>query len=288
MNQAGPESDESHLAARLRAIGGALTKSEAIIAQWLIANEATVALESGASIAAKTGVSEITVSRFLKRAGFKGLAGLKEELKLTRISHLATTPDFYLRLIDGGISAFLKRDAEAILAISKEVEKPCWQEAITTIADAEDVYVTGFQTVRGLAEDFARRLGIVRDSVRFLSPHDDGLVEWISAGRHKDRARCLVMIDIVPYAREARPIVRIAREAGIDVVVVTDILNTWATEETPFVFHVTTKMNTFLESTVPMTTMVNVIIHAVSSKCPENTRRRIKEWPPLIEALKLY
>ena len=113
MNQAGPESDESHLAARLRAIGGALTKSEAIIAQWLIANEATVALESGASIAAKTGVSEITVSRFLKRAGFKGLAGLKEELKLTRISHLATTPDFYLRLIDGGISAFLKRDAEA-------------------------------------------------------------------------------------------------------------------------------------------------------------------------------
>ena len=80
MNQAGPESDESHLAARLRAIGGALTKSEAIIAQWLIANEATVALESGASIAAKTGVSEITVSRFLKRAGFKGLAGLKEEL----------------------------------------------------------------------------------------------------------------------------------------------------------------------------------------------------------------
>lgn len=282
------ESDETPLAARLRALGDELTKSEAVIARWLVVNEATLGLESGASIAAKTGVSEITVSRFLRRAGFKGLAGLKEELKLTRIHHLASTPDYYLRLIDGGMSAFLRRDAEAVLAIAEEIKKPTWQGAIRTLSAADEVYVTGFQTVRGVAEDFARRLGIVRDSVRFLSPHDDGLAEWIPSGRRKGEARCLVLIDMVPYAREAQPIAHVAREAGIDVVIVTDVLNTWASDETPFVFHVATKMNTFLESTGPMTTMMNAIIHAVASQNPEKTRRRMKEWPSLIAALGLY
>lgn len=288
MNLSTPESDETPLAARLRALGDDLTRSEAVIARWLIGNEPTLGLETGASVAAKTGVSEITVSRFLRRAGFKGLAGLKEELKLTRIHHLASTPDYYLRLIDGGISAFLRRDAEAVLAIAEEVKKPAWGDAIRTLAAADELYVTGFQTVRGLAEDFARRLGIVRGAVRFLSPHDDGLVEWIPSDRRKGERRSLVLIDMVPYAREAQPIVRTACEAGIDVVIVTDVLNTWAAEETPFVFHVATKMNTFLESTGPMTTMLNVIIHAIASEAPEKSRRRIRDWPPLIASLGLY
>lgn len=280
--------EESPLAARLRALGDDLTKSEAMIARWLVVNQATLGLETGASIATKTGVSEITVSRFLRRAGFRGLAGLKEELKLSRIHHLATAPDYYLRLIDGGISAFLRRDAEAILAIAEEVEKPAWQEAVRTLAAADEVYVTGFQTVRGLAEDFARRLGIVRGSIRFLSPHDDGLVEWIPSERRPDERRCLVLIDMVPYAREAQPIVRRAREAGTEVVIVTDMLNTWAAAETPFVFHVSTKMDAFLESTGPMTTLMNVIIQAVANEDPERAHRRIRDWPPLIAALGLY
>lgn len=288
MNISGTAPDETPLAARLHDLENGLTKSEAAIARWLIANEATLGLESGASIAAKTGVSEITVSRFLRRAGFKGLAGLKEELKLTRIHQLNSTPNYYLRLIDGGISTFLRRDAEAILALAEEVKKPAWQEAIKTLAAADEVYVTGFQTVRGLAEDFSRRLAIIRDSIRFLSAHDDGLAEWIPSDRRRSESRCLVLIDMVPYAREALPITRLAREAGIDVVIVTDILNTWAADETPFVFYVTTKMDTFLESTGPMTTMLNVIIHAIASENPEKTHSRIRDWPPLIAALGLY
>lgn len=288
MNPPTPASDETPLAARLRALGDDLTRSEAVIARWLADNEATLGLETGASIAAKTGVSEITVSRFLKRAGYRGLAGLKAELTLARINHLAPRPDYYLRLIDEKISSFLRRDAEAILAIAEEVERPEWSSAIGILAAADEIYVTGFQTVRGLAEDFARRLGIIRGAVQFLSAHDGGLVEWIPSARRSDQRRCLVLIDMVPYAREAQPIVRLARERGADVVVVTDVLNTWAREETPFVFCVTTKMDTFLESTGPMTTLMNVILHAIASLDAENARRRIRDWTPIISGLGLY
>ncbi len=276
------------LTARIKAMAGDLTRSEAKIAQWLILNEHRLGLETGASIAAETGVSEITVSRFLKHAGFRGLAGLKAELKLARINHLVPEPDYYLRLIDDKISSFLRRDAEAILAIAEEIKKPEWTATITTLASADEVHVIGFQTVRGIAEDFARRLGIIRGSVQFLSPHDGGLAEWIPSARRAGQRRCLVLIDMVPYAREAPAIVRMARSLGADVVVVTDMLNTWAQAETPLVFRVTTKMDSFLESTGPMTTLMNVILHAIASLDPENAHRRIGEWAPIISRLGLY
>lgn len=288
MNIPAPDPEESPLAARLRSIPGDLTKSEATIAQWLLLNEATLGLETGASVAAKTGVSEITVSRFLKRAGFRGLAGLKEELQNARVNRLAAPQDRYFRLLDGEIGAILKRDAEAVLALAAEVEKPAWAGAIDAIAAADEVFVTGFQTIRGIAEDFTRRLGIVRGSVRFLSPHDDGLVEWIPSVRRGAERRCLVMVDMAPYAREAPGIARLAARGGMQVVIVTDELNTWASAETPFVFHVTTKVDAFLESTGPMTTLMNVILHAVAGKDPEKARKRIKDWPPIIRDLGLY
>lgn len=288
MNDLPPPLEESPLAARLRSISSRLTKSEAVIAQWLVMNESTLGLETGASIAAKTRVSEITVSRFLKRAGYKGLQGLKEDLQAA-LAHAHVSPsDRYFRLLDSEIGAILKRDADAVLALAHEVEKPIWPQAIDAIAAADEVFVVGFQTIRGIAEDFTRRLSIVRGSVRSLSPHDGGLVEWIPSFRRGDESRCLVMIDMAPYAREALSIVQTARGLGFSVVVVTDELNTWASAETPFVFHVATKIDAFLESTGPMTTLMNVVIHEVAGRAPEKARKRIKDWPPIMRGLGLY
>ena len=280
--------EESPLAAKLRGLSGSLTKSEAVIAQWLVLNETILGLETGASIASKTGVSEITVSRFLKRAGYKGLQGLKEDLQAALVHAHVSPADRYFRLLDSEIGAILKRDAEAVLALAHEVEKPTWPQAIDAIAAADEVFVVGFQTIRGIAEDFARRLSIVRGSVRYLSPHDGGLVEWIPSFRRGEESRCLVMVDMAPYAREALPILRTARSLGFAVVVISDELNTWASGETPFVFHVATKVDAFLESTGPMTTLMNVIIHEVAGRAPEKARKRIKDWPQIMRGLGLY
>lgn len=276
-------SDDTPLAQRFRQVPGGLTKSEAAIAQWLVMNAAVLGLETGASVAAKTGVSEITVSRFLKRAGFKGLAGLKEELQSAHLAQVS--PDHFFRLPEGELGAILRRDAEAVLALAAEVEKPSWPGAIQAIAGAEEVFVTGFQSIRGIAEDFTRRLSILRGAVRFLSPHDDGLVEWLPP---RQRQGCLVMIDMAPYAREALPILRLARQMGMQAVVVTDELNTWAAAETPFVFHVQTKVDAFLDSTGPMTTLMNVILNAVAGLAPEAAEARLKAWPQVMKGLDLY
>lgn len=279
---------ESTLAARLRGISGELTKSEAMIAQWLVLNEATLAMETGASVAAKTGVSEITVSRFLRRIGFRGMAELKAEMGSAAAKLHIHAADRYMRLLEGELGTLLRRDADAILGLGAQIARPEWEAAIAALDTADEVFVTGFQTVRGLAEDFARRLGIVRGSVRFIAAHDAGLVEWVPSSRRAGERRALVLVDMVPYAREAEVVVRTAARLGITPVVVTDELNTWASAHTPYVFHASTKAGAFLESTGPLATLLNLVTHAVAGRDPDKARRRISAWPGLIRDLDLY
>lgn len=280
--------EEPPLIARLRAMTPDLTKSEARIAQWLMLNLASVGMETGASIAAKTGVSEITVSRFLRRIGYRGMSALKEDLQTSGVNLHLQGADRYLRLLDGELGALIRRDAEAILGLGAQIARPEWEAAIAAIDHADEVYVTGFQTVRGIAEDFSRRLSIVRGSVRFVAAHDTGLAEWIPSQRRGSERRCLILIDMVPYAREAATIVRIARRIGMDVVVVTDELNTWAAMDTPFVFHAATKVGAFLESTGPIATILNLMTHAVAGRDPEKARTRLADWPGVLRDLNLY
>lgn len=288
MIQPAQNSADSSLAARIRGVQADLTKSEAMIAQWLLLNEATVAMETGTSIAAKTGVSEITVSRFLRRIGFRGMSELKAEIGSPAAKLHIHAADRYMRLLDGELGTLLKRDADAILGLGTQIARPEWDAAIATIDLADEVFVTGFQTVRGLAEDFARRLGIVRGSVRYVSAHDGGLVEWVPSRRRGTEARVLVLVDMVPYAREAEAIVRTARGLGIDVVVITDELNTWAQSHTPFVFHASTKAGAFLESTGPLATLLNLVTHAVAGRDPDKARKRMSSWPAVLRDLGLY
>lgn len=288
MIQPAQDPAESRLAARLRGARADMTKSEARIAQWLLLNEATLAMETGTSIAAKTGVSEITVSRFLRRIGFRGMAELKAEIGSPAAMLNFNSTERYMRLLDGELGTLLKRDADAILSLGTQIARPEWEAAIATIDLADEVFVTGFQTVRGLAEDFARRLGIVRGSVRYVSAHDGGLVEWVPSRRRASETRALVLVDMVPYAREAEAIARTARSLGIAVVVITDELNTWAQSHTPFVFHASTKVGAFLESTGPLATLLNLVTHAVAGRDPDKAQDRISSWPAILRDLGLY
>jgi DNA-binding MurR/RpiR family transcriptional regulator len=66
---------------KLAALSEELTPSERQLAAYITANLETIVFETGASLADKSGVSANTVSRFLRRFGYKGLKSLKEELR---------------------------------------------------------------------------------------------------------------------------------------------------------------------------------------------------------------
>lgn len=281
------EESRSRLQQAVDAEGHGLTPTEAKVAQYLLHHESDIVFETGASIARKAGVSEITVSRLLRRLGFSGIAGLKRALQEDRAAGLLGAEEAAHRLFSGDYGAALRKEAQALMALSEQVQDPRWEALVACVAGAPAVFVTGFQTVRGMAEDFARRLALVRAGVRFLSAHDGALTEWTDAGTGPEGG-VLVLIDVVPYAREAEALAALARESGRDLVVFTDEFNTWARPMTDLVVSIQTRNGLFLESTGTITTALNMLVHAVALSDPEATGRRIASWRDLVGKIRLF
>lgn len=281
------QNGRSRLRQAIDAQDGALTPAEARVAQYLIHHELDLVFETGASVARKAGVSEITVSRLLRRLGFVGIAGLKRSLQEERAAGLLGSEETARRLFSGDYGEALRKEAQALMALSEQVQDPGWEALVASVAEAGAVYVTGFQTVRGMAEDFARRLALVRPAVRFLSAHDGALTEWIGAD-HPVPGGVLVLIDVVPYAREAEALAALSRSDGLDLVVFTDEFNTWARARTPHVVSIQTRNGLFLESTGTITTALNLLVHSVALRNPDATARRIAAWRDLVGAIDLF
>lgn len=281
--------DTNPVLTELRARLPDLTKSESRIARYLLNNEARIGLETGASLAEATQVSEITVSRFLRKLGFKGLRDLKARLSATQADMPVQTSERFMRLLSGSDSALIEAEAQAMRKLSRQIAGPEWHRMVNVLHQADRVFVTGYQTVRGMAEDFARRLGIVRDAVRFVSTHEGGLVEWAKPSRSLPNTRnILAMIDIFPYAKEAEKTCAIAKNLGFEVILFTDEFNNWAYAYTDLVFHAESKTGFFLESTASLNCLLNFANHAVAECNPGMSRARIEDWLEITRDLDLF
>lgn len=266
-----------------------LTPTEARIAHFIIAHIDQISFETGSSLARKVCVSEISVSRFLRRAGYKSIAGLKLELKVEAVNerHLSDgsespgSPDIYAEVRDNEI-----RSIERLFV---EFKGAPWRELVQTAATAEQIFVTGFQALRGTAEDFSRRLALARGNVRFLSAHDDMLGEWLSfVGDPQPKPVVLILIDGVPYANDGLKVAQIAKENGVKVIVLSDEFCDWAHDVADHTMFAASGSGLFIESTVALTLILNVLVDAVARSNHDASRLRLDRWQILMRRLNIF
>lgn len=274
---------------KLQALAPKLSRSEARVANFVLANLADIAFETGASLAGKVGVSEITVSRFLRKAGYKGIAGLKREL---RADGSATAEGIARRKLANRRSPYASVRELELQAVAKAFDlfqSDNWRKLVKTVANARDIYVTGFQSVRGTAEDFCRRLLLARGSVQYLSAHDGMLGEWLEFhGDARPKATTLILIDVVPYAREGKTVAQIAKEMGFRVIVVSDEYCDWAHGLADHAVNARSRSGLFLESTVALVLILNVLVDAVARAGSAGGQRRFDSWQMMTRKLEIF
>lgn len=276
---------------QLDAVLPELSNLEAQVAQYMRLNIGDLSFETGSSLAEKVGVSEITVSRLLRRLGYEGMRGLKRELRNQLMNR-----ELLKEVATGSLevpkpfSVIMDMELEAIRDVYRQCSSPTWDRLVRAIADADCVYVTGFQTVRGIAEDCARRLALARSNVRFLSAHDSMLTEWLQNAKRNETAanECLVLIDVVAYAREAPVLARLCNETDRSLVIVTDEMCHWAKNHTDMVIHASTRSGLFLESTVAITAALNLIVDAVAKEKSSEIAERLQQWKAVARDLGLF
>lgn len=285
-----PQAAAPPFVGKIEGIISALPKQEARVAQYLLLNSHDLSFQTGASIAKKAGTSEVTVSRLLHRLGYRGMPGLKREIQAERRAHQPGNELSQGAAVhDSPLKEVFDAEVRALISVFEQFHGATWQRLVAAVRDADCVYVTGFQTVRGAAEDFVRRLSLARDNVRFLHAHDGMLAEWIGAAGPKSGGRdCMVIIDMVPYAHEAPLLSEIASTTGRDLVVVTDELCHWAQDYTDLVIHAPSRSGLFLESTGALVGALNMLVHEVAESDPAATRVRLAQWQALTRRLNVF
>ncbi len=246
-----------------------LSKGESEVALWVERNFDTLPFVTAADLASGAGVSEMTVGRFARRLGYANFKAFKAAVneELRRVGTDSVNP--WLRRIaipeKSGISqdAQLERELEAIIEVYQMATTDQWQAALDVVVRADQVNVTGFQAVKGMAEDFATRMKYCRPGVRFANGRSGN---WSEIFLDNPGQSCLVMVEVVPYAHEAVKIADLCLRRDIPLIMITDRYSTWSRQYTPHVLSVNTSTKAFLDSTSGIAALLGLFLNDITAQ----------------------
>jgi DNA-binding MurR/RpiR family transcriptional regulator len=262
-----------------------MTRSERSIASYMLGNLHLLPFENAALIASKVGVSQMTVGRFLRSIGYSGIGEVKAELR-----DAAQSPGLKIsgrleriRASSGAgedLHRNLQMEINALVSAYEYVGTPVWNEAIARLADDEQVFVAGFQTLSGLAADFAARLQYLRPGVGVLDGRDGTFADLLASPSAKP---CLVLFEMRRYTRFSQLLAEKARQGGIDLIMICDRHCHWAGDYTDVVFSVSTDSNLFWDNQAPFLSLTNLMFDHIVRRLQGPVDARLKAMAALQE-----
>jgi DNA-binding MurR/RpiR family transcriptional regulator len=249
--------------------------SEQSLAAYILDNVQILPFETGSSIAQAVGVSEMTVTRFVRGLGFENLRDLKKRLRVAVTEKDSEIDDYMARfqMREGRqqmLQESLRLELDAIVKAYALTTSEVWDEAASLLMKARTIYVVGFQASKGLALDFASRLLWARSNVIFIDNASGTFGEIINAD---PKQSAVVLVDTASYATRGIKLVEKLKSMDMPLVIVTDKFSHWAFAYTRFVFEAHTHVKTFWDSTASLSVVLNLLIDAVATKLGPKAKR---------------
>jgi DNA-binding MurR/RpiR family transcriptional regulator len=246
------------------------SKADKAIASYMLAQLNSIPFETAASLADKVEVSEPTVGRFCRSIGFASFKDLKDHLKQDigdRPWLISDRLRDFQRSAQAGedqLGTGLQMEIAGLVAVYELARTPEWKRVVTRLASAPDVFATGFQTERGMAQIFVNQLHYLRERVHLLDLANGNFSELLLSSTAPDGARpALVIFEARRYSRMAKLLAVEARAAGIPVTLITDAFCDWGRELVDEMFVVPTEFNLFWDSTAQMASLANLLVNSV-------------------------
>ncbi len=247
-----------------------LSKAERSLANYLKTNPEGLMVETNASLAAKVGVSAMTVSRFVRKIGFRDFSEAKSfeqsRIFVTALSEEGSLGQRLERYGQSGrleewASQNLRLEIAAIEQVHGLRNDPNWHQCVELLAASEAVYMTSFQIIRHIAIGFAAMLENVRPRVSYLDGQDEAYGALFTDPAEK---KTLVIVDTYPYSVQAETLAGLSVEAGIDMIVICDESCHWALKYSQHVLSATTNTGLVFRSKGALSILTNLLTHDVA------------------------
>jgi DNA-binding MurR/RpiR family transcriptional regulator len=227
----------------------------------------------------------MTVGRFLRSLDYSGIGEVKDELRHAAVSPGLLIKDRLERIhaSSGAGDALrdnLQLEINALIRVYEFVGTPVWERAMTRLCEADQVFVAGFQTVSGLASDFAARLLYLRPGVSVLDGRD-GIFADLFAGSAK--TPCVVLFEMRRYTRFSRLLAEQAQQRGIPTVMICDRHCHWAGDYSDTVFSLDTDSKLFWDCQSPFLSLSNLMFDQIVRRLEGTVDARLKAMTALQE-----
>ena len=273
-----------------------LTRTDAEIAEYILAHLSTIGFQTSTTMAEEIGVSDTSVIRFIRKLGFKGYADFRSEMnartarQIDRAQPDLTPGEKYLRTLEHLGSGSLISDVSqyTLNNLQKsyaQLDQGTVERIVDILLSSDRKSIAGFRGTACCAQYMASKL-------LFLTPHvvpilhaDATAVENLLDITERD---CLFLYSFPRYSEIARPLMEIARESGAKVILMTDRRTSPLANKADVVVTAQVDGLGFTNSYVAPLSLSEVILLSVSGRRDVTDSKRFNRIDSVMDREKLY
>ncbi|MEV7289675.1 MurR/RpiR family transcriptional regulator [Streptomyces sp. NPDC093252] len=250
------------------------------IAQYLIEHLPEAAFLSVTEIADRVGVSQPSVTRFAAAMGFSGYPALREKLQSIALGTFSAAADEnrgneLQSAVDAEIENLenLRRDfadPDQVIAAGRE------------LAGSTPLTILGLRISASLAEYFAYAARRIHPDVRLVTR--GGSIAYDALLQSREAGGTWVLAFSMPrHAQETLAAVKVARDAGLRVVLITDLALGAVADAADVTFATGTGSRLVFDSYAAPGLMAAALLQAMTDADPERTQGRLEEYEQISE-----
>jgi DNA-binding MurR/RpiR family transcriptional regulator len=285
-----PPRTYDELLAELHRRGSALTRSQRLLADRVMADPEGVAFMTVSELAAAVGVNEATVVRFASGLGLDGYPGLtrlcRERLReqaqlLRRYNNLEQLGAEGADLLERAVAL----DRANITRTFAQVSPEAWEEAVRALAEAPRVHVLGLRKCHAPAYLLGYLLGMLREDVETVTGGAGALTDELRRIREGD---AFVALSIHRYSAETVRAAAWAQARGARCLALTDNPSSPLATTADQVFYVDAAGPAVLRSLTAFTSLVQALAAGVAQELGHEARSTLLREEQLLEEFGVY
>lgn len=280
----------NNLSATIRAKYNTLSKGQKKIADFLVEHYDKAAFMTAGAIGQTVNVSESTVVRCATELGFDGYPELQKQMQemiKNRFTSVQRMESASQRMTDDNvIEKVLSADMELIRETLHCVNKTTFNEAVTAINQARNIYVIGVRSSAPLASFLAFYLNLIYDNVILVDTA--GSSERFESLFRINQEDVCIAITFPRYSKQTINSLHFVSQRHTKIIAITDSVETEIASLADCLLIAKSDMVSFVDSLVAPLSVINALIVAASRSRKEEMYNNLNALESIWDQYQIY
>ncbi|MBQ3379420.1 MAG: MurR/RpiR family transcriptional regulator [Clostridia bacterium] len=266
------------------------SKGHRAIGKYIVENYDKAAFMTACKLGQAVGVSESTVVRFATELGYNGYPKLQKALqeliraKLTSVQRIQASSGRINE--DEVLRNVILSDIDKLRLTLEDIKKDDFQNAVSAILDAENIYILGVRSSASLAGFLGFYFNLIFDNMRLVNT--SSVSEMFEQMLRVKKGDVVIGISFPRYSRRTVRALQYAKDRGAAVVAITDTLTSPLTDHSDYNLIAKSDMISFVDTLVAPLSVINALIVAIGLRKKEEVFSVFEELENIWDEYDVY